>query len=203
MGKHLVPSWHNFQVGFLFRPHHTFFMVTPRSVGPIVHIVRLSVVSYLSDIIFQGQVPLFERSLSSKGAVPYHYTQCPCWFFILERYKLLDIILWSQTVGQSRPNNRNYSRYKGSETLAAYRVRKHNKTGQTIKQTENKHERSRFQKSQYEKQCYVSFFHRRSKESFRVNILVQDPPSIFQDRIINIPTNETWMHFQRQVWLSR
>ena len=54
------------------------------------------------------------------------------------------VILWSKTVGQSRPNNRNYSRYKGSETLAAFRVRKHNKTGQTIKQTESKHERSRF-----------------------------------------------------------
>ena len=32
MGKCLFPSWHHFQIGFLFRPHHTFFMVTPRSV---------------------------------------------------------------------------------------------------------------------------------------------------------------------------
>ena len=31
MGKQLFPSWHHFQIGFLFRPHHTFFMVTPRS----------------------------------------------------------------------------------------------------------------------------------------------------------------------------
>ena len=31
-GQYLFPSWHHFQIGFLFRPHHTFFMVTPRSV---------------------------------------------------------------------------------------------------------------------------------------------------------------------------
>ena len=33
---HLFPSWYHFQIGFLFRPHHTFFMVTPRRVWPIV-----------------------------------------------------------------------------------------------------------------------------------------------------------------------
>ena len=54
MGKHLFPGWHHFQIGFLFRPHHTFFMVTPRSVWPIVHIVRLTAVSLLFDIGFQG-----------------------------------------------------------------------------------------------------------------------------------------------------
>ena len=54
MGKHLFPSWHHFQIqfGFLFRPHHTFFMVTPRSVWPIV--VRLLAVSMLFDIGFHG-----------------------------------------------------------------------------------------------------------------------------------------------------
>ena len=39
MGNYLFPSWPHFQIGFIFRPHHTFFMVTPRSVWPIVHIV--------------------------------------------------------------------------------------------------------------------------------------------------------------------
>ena len=48
--------WENiyFQIGFLLRPHHTFFMATPRSVLPIVHIVRLNVVPFLFDIGFQG-----------------------------------------------------------------------------------------------------------------------------------------------------
>ena len=32
MGKLLFPSWHHFQIGFLFCSHHTFFMVTPQSV---------------------------------------------------------------------------------------------------------------------------------------------------------------------------
>ena len=54
MGKRLFPSWHHFQIGFLFRSHHTFFMVTPRSVWSIVHIVRLTAVSLLFDIGFQG-----------------------------------------------------------------------------------------------------------------------------------------------------
>ena len=54
MEEHLFPSWHHFQIGFLFRPQHTFFMVTPRSVWPIVHIVRLTAVSLLFDIVFQG-----------------------------------------------------------------------------------------------------------------------------------------------------
>ena len=52
MGKHLFPSWHHFQIGFLFRPDHTFIMVTPRSVWPIVHIVRLTAVSLPFDVGF-------------------------------------------------------------------------------------------------------------------------------------------------------
>ena len=36
IGNHLLPSWHHFQIGFLCRLHHTFFMVTPRSVWPSV-----------------------------------------------------------------------------------------------------------------------------------------------------------------------
>ena len=53
-GKPLFPSWHHFQIGFLFRPHRTFFMVTPRSIRTIVRIVRLTAVSLLFDIGFQG-----------------------------------------------------------------------------------------------------------------------------------------------------
>ena len=54
VGKHLVPSGYHFQIDFLFRLHHTFSMPTPRSVWPIVHIVRLTAVSLLFDIGFQG-----------------------------------------------------------------------------------------------------------------------------------------------------
>ena len=55
MGKHVYPRWHNFKIGFLFSPHHNFFIVTPRSVWPVVvHIVRLTAVPLPFDIGFQG-----------------------------------------------------------------------------------------------------------------------------------------------------
>ena len=34
--KKLFSSWHYFQNGFIFRPNHTFFMVTTRSVWPVL-----------------------------------------------------------------------------------------------------------------------------------------------------------------------
>ena len=46
------------------------------------------------------------------GAFPtqrHHYTQGPCRFFILAR-EIQPIIMWSQTVRQSKPNNRNESK---------------------------------------------------------------------------------------------
>ena len=110
MGKHLFPSWHHFQIGFLFRPHHTSCMVTPRSAWPIVHIVvRLTAVSLLFDIGFQGLIPsLFERSLSSRGAVPYRTTSLhPVSVLTLHPREIQLISMWSQTVRQSKPNNRN------------------------------------------------------------------------------------------------
>ena len=45
-------------------------MATPRSVWPIVHIARLTAVSLLFNIGFQGEIPSLERSLSLRGAVP-------------------------------------------------------------------------------------------------------------------------------------
>ena len=53
MGKHLFPSWHNPNWRLISSPPH-FFMVTPGSVWPIVYIVRLTAVSLLFDIGFQG-----------------------------------------------------------------------------------------------------------------------------------------------------
>ena len=109
-------EWENicFQVGIIsklasyFVPTTLFSIVTPRSVWPIVRIVRLTAVSLLFDIGFQGYIPLFERSLSSRGAVPYPTTSLhPVFVLILHPRKIQLIILWSQTVRQSKPNNRN------------------------------------------------------------------------------------------------
>ena len=57
-GKHLFPSWHHFQSGFSFRPHHTFCMGTPRSVWLIVVSFRYRI-SRLNTfvrafVVFQG-----------------------------------------------------------------------------------------------------------------------------------------------------
>ena len=100
--SHSFPSWHHFQVGFSFCPHHTFFMVTPWSVWSIGHVVRLTAVSLLFGIVFYGQISLFELFVVFKGgrSLPNNkiYTRCPCWLFIN---------IWWQTVRQSKPNNRN------------------------------------------------------------------------------------------------
>ena len=78
MGKYLFPSWHNFKIGFLCRPHHTFFMVTPRSVWPIV--VRLLCrCSSISD--FTVKYLCSSVRCLRGGTFPtqrHHYTQCPC-----------------------------------------------------------------------------------------------------------------------------
>ena len=103
-----------FQVGIIsklasyFVPTTLFFMVTPRSVWPVVHIVRLTAVSLLFDIGFLGSTPLFERSLSSRGATPYPTTSLhPVSVPILHPRAIQLTILWSQTVRLSKPNNRN------------------------------------------------------------------------------------------------
>ena len=71
--------------------------------------------------------------------------------------------------------------------LAAYRVREHNKTGQTIKQKENKTQRT-------ESLLKIAVRETSFRQSFTSplqgvvpGVLVHDPPSIFQDRITNIP----------------
>ena len=77
MGKRLFPSWHRFQNGFLFRPHHTFFMVTPRSGWPIV--VRLLCRCFsISDFTVKylcSSVRCLRGGPFSTGR--YHYAQCP------------------------------------------------------------------------------------------------------------------------------
>ena len=80
-------------------------MVTTRSVWPIV--VGLTSVSLLFDIGFHGQIPLFEGSLSSRGAVPYPTSLHPVPVLIHHPREIQVIIMWSQTVRQSKPNNRN------------------------------------------------------------------------------------------------
>ena len=96
---------------------------------------RTTAVSFFFDIGFHGLIPLFEHSLSSRGAVPYPTTSLHPTVSVLilhPREIQLIIFMWSQTVRQRKPNDRNLSSYKASEMLA-YRVRKHNKTGQTMK----------------------------------------------------------------------
>ena len=125
--KHLFPSWHHFQIGFLCRPHHTRFMVTPRSVCPIV--VRLLCRCFSISDFKVKYLSFVERLLSSRGTVPYPTTSLhPVSVLILHPREIQLIIMWSHTVRQCKPNNRNQSRYKASEMLA-YRVREHNKTG--------------------------------------------------------------------------
>ena len=80
-------------------------MVTPPSVWPIVHIVRLTAVSLLFDNGFQGLIPFFERSLM--GAFPYPTSSHPVSVLVLRPREIQLIIMWSQTVRQSKPNNRN------------------------------------------------------------------------------------------------
>ena len=88
MGKHIFPSWHRFQIGILFRPHHTFFMVIPRSVWPIV--VRL----LCRCFSIHGCIPFFERSLSSRGAVPYPTTSLhPVSVLILHPGEIYNLLL--------------------------------------------------------------------------------------------------------------
>ena len=96
MGKLLFPSWQNFQIGFVFRPHHTFFMVTPRSIRPIV--VRLLCRCFsISD--FTVKYLCFERSLSSRGAVPSPTTSLhPMFVLILHPREIQLITMWSQTM---------------------------------------------------------------------------------------------------------
>ena len=65
-----------------------------------------------------------ETALSTQR---HQYTQCPCWFFILEIQ-----ILWSQTVRQRKNKTTTINQGKASEMLA-YLVREHNKTSQTRK----------------------------------------------------------------------
>ena len=76
MGKPLFPCWHHFQIGFLFRPHHTFFMVTPRSVWHIV--VRLLCRCFSISDFTVKYLCSSVRCLRG-GPFPaqrHHYTQC-------------------------------------------------------------------------------------------------------------------------------
>ena len=50
---------------------------------------------------------LFERSLSSRGAVPYPTSLHPVSVLVLHPREIQLIIMWSQTVRQGKPNNRN------------------------------------------------------------------------------------------------
>ena len=79
--------------------------------------------------------------------------------------------------------------------MLACRVREHNKTGQTVKKIENKHnDRSRFKKSQYEKQCFVSLFRRRSKESLRIHWSTIHHPSFRIAYWWISPTNSIYIY---------
>ena len=49
-------------------------------------------------------------------------------------------------------------------------------------------------RSTYEKKCFVRIFRRRSKESFRIYILVHDQQSIFEDRIKISHTNSMYIY---------
>ena len=137
--------WQNifFQVGAIsklasyFVPHHTFFMVTPRSVWFIV--VRLLCSCFL---ISDFTVKYLCSSLRCLRGGPFPtqrhpYTQCVGWFFILAINNLLlcGHRLWDR---ESQTVTIDQGIYTASEMLAC-RVREHNKTGQTIKRIENKH----------------------------------------------------------------
>ena len=98
MAKYLFPSWHHCQfLASYFVPTTLFSMVTPQSVWSIV--VRLLCRCFsISDF----PVTYLCSSVRCLRGAPFptqrhHYTQCPCRFFILERYNLY-IILWSQTL---------------------------------------------------------------------------------------------------------
>ena len=127
-------------------------------------------------VVFEGGRSLPNDTITPRVSVP-----------ILHPREIRLVVMWSQTVRQSKPNNRNKSRYEASEMLT-YRVREHNKTGQTIKEKKKKKTNG-----------VVGFKNRSSTrnnvcQSFssplqRVvpYILVHDQRSIFQDRITNTP----------------
>ena len=130
MEKHLFPSWHNFQIGFLFRPHHTFSWSHLEAFGLLCTLHDWLLCRCSSILDFKVKyLSLFERSLSSRGAVSYPTSLHPVSVLTIHSInrEIQLIIMLSQTVRQSKPNNRNPSRYKASEMLA-YRVREHNKT---------------------------------------------------------------------------
>ena len=61
-GKTFISKLASFPTWLLISSPPHFFMVTPRSVWPVVHIVRLTAVSLLFDIGFQGKIPFFVRA---------------------------------------------------------------------------------------------------------------------------------------------
>ena len=96
--------------------------------------------------------------------------------------------------------------------LAAYRVQEHNKTAQTVKPIQFGKKQTQRTESLLEIAVRKTMFCQSFTSPLQrvvPYVLVHDPPSIFQDRIINtskyptlipgilIPTNETWLHFQR------
>ena len=98
--KHLFPRWHHFQFGFLFYPHGTFFMVTPRSVWPIV--VRLLCRCFSTSDITVKYLCSSVRCLRG-GSFPtqrHHYIPCPC-RFIIERNNLFLVVTDCERVNQT------------------------------------------------------------------------------------------------------
>ena len=117
-GKHVFPSWHHFQIGFILRFHTLFSWSHLEAFGLLcksydwllcrcfwisdvkVNYLCSSAFFFFFILRWMGKKKLklntlpriFERSLSARRAVPYPTTslhQCPCWFVILEIYNLL------------------------------------------------------------------------------------------------------------------
>ena len=107
-----IPVWENiyFQVGIISKfwllvssPQHFFHGHTPKRLA----YCRTTAMPLLFDIRFHGSIPLLERSLF-KRAVSYPETPLhPVSVLILHPREIQLIIMWSQTITQSKPNNRN------------------------------------------------------------------------------------------------
>ena len=87
--KHLFPSWYHSNWIIISSPPHFFHGHTSRRLA----YCRTTAVSLLFDIGFHGQIPFSSVVFEGRHCVPNDIiitpSQCPCWFFILERYNLL------------------------------------------------------------------------------------------------------------------
>ena len=132
-GKTCISKWASFVNWLLISSPPHFFMVTPRSVWPIV--VRLLCRCFsISD--FTVKYLCSNVRCLRGGSFPtqrHHYTQCPCRFFVLEIYNLLFCgdRLWHRV-------NQTIAINQGMKRVKCLRAGHENTTKQTRDHNKNK-----------------------------------------------------------------